>query len=168
MVKNNSEIDWKYVKEKLKELEMWSFAEKVFALIKQWFQIDMPFMVSDLNAEFYEEATEQILNNGVFGFQNNENKGNRIAQGKGNGKIYLPQMIRRSLKTIFLKYDYMILMPRYSYLEKRPYLLPAAWIHRGIVTFKNNGLKRVVGMLKSPFVRKELVEKRKKYFERWK
>lgn len=156
--RNNAELDWNYIERKLKEIGLWSFAQKVFDLNKRWFNVEVPLAIETMDEDFYLEVTEQILRNGVFGYNNAENRANKIVQSETDEKKYSSVMRKRLCNTVFLKYDYMILMPEYSFLKGRPILLPAAWVYRGIRTVKSYGIKRTFQKLKSPFVNKKMVK----------
>ena len=153
------------------QIGLWSFAEKIFSINKRWFNVEVPITLSSLGEEFYIETTEQVLQNGVFGYNNIENRANKVANNESNEKEHTNRllfMIKRFWNTVFLKYEYMILMPEYWFLKKRPVLLPAAWIYRGFRTLKSYGIKRTLHKLKSPFVNRKLIKKREQYFEKWK
>ena len=68
------DFDWSWIETELKKLGMWTFAERVFALNKHWFEVEPPVDVEEISEEFCSSATDLILKNGVFGFDNEDNR----------------------------------------------------------------------------------------------
>ena len=167
LTKYNSELNWNWITEKLKELEMWSFAQKVFALNCYWFQIQPPIEIREADQDFLLTATDQILKNGVFGFDDLSNRANRIAVGNQKEAPLIVGVLKRTFGVLFPKYQHMIRMPQYAFLKGRPYLLPAAWVYRGVYTIRHRGTERTKSVLAASFVSKETVDERKALFEKW-
>lgn len=89
-VLEREELNWPWIEKKLRELELWAFAEKVFALNEVWFGVAPPLGIEPVDQSFIGEATELILRNGVFGFDNKENKHNvavNIVKSEGSSFI---------------------------------------------------------------------------------
>ncbi len=131
LVAKKENIDWNFVSEGLKKIDLYEFAATVFAFLEIWFDISFPFKKEDLSEEFYYRAVKKIFADGVFGFDNEENKKNAITkriydQGIGTGKAKL-QYLRHCA---FPPMKRMLRLPYCSYLEKHRFLLPLAWIHR--------------------------------------
>lgn len=99
------------------------FAAVVSELCRRWFTGEKDETV--FSDDFYEKATATILANGVFGEQNAENAGNHMLNNvrtKGKFLTFLEQL--------FPSYQDFYYVPHYSFIQGRPYLLPAAWIYR--------------------------------------
>ena len=110
-VMEREDLNWPWIEEKLRELELWDFAEIVFALNEAWFGVAPPLSIEPTDQSFIEEATELILRNGVFGFNNEENKNNmagNIVKFEGGGFM---TRSRRVLHDVFYPYSDMIRMP---------------------------------------------------------
>ncbi len=118
--KAKPELDEKYIKEELKKLSLYEFYCNILKTIDVWFCDGEPNSHTEL-------ITEMIINSGAYGTSKNRN----IAQAVrylDSDKNYTAAKFKRffvmtfpSLKTMQLKN---------SYLEKAPYLLPAAWVIR--------------------------------------
>ena len=167
-VMEREELNWPWIEEKLRELELWAFSEKVFALNEAWFGIAPPLSIESVDQSFIEEATELILSNGVFGFDNEENQNNiavNIVKSEGSG---FRARSRRVLHDVFYPYSDMIRMPQYSYLKNRKILLPVAWIHRAVrAVFLRRADKTMKSIMQQAFVSDDIVEQRSKVLEKW-
>lgn len=124
------ELDWKYVWNELEKLELDRFAKNMFALAAEWFDVDLPEGVEQLDAEFCEQIGEIIFSGGVYGYCNRNLQDTQIRQQleeSSTGNMALLK-IKAMWRMVFPEYRY---MRRYmKSLEKRPYLLPAAWVIR--------------------------------------
>ena len=162
VLKNCKELDLKWIFEKLKELDMFDFADMCFALCNRWF--DTEFAASGIDDGFFEEATETIFANGVFGFFNEDNRFNASINRENAGKSRFSTVIRQ----IFPSYRNMAAMEQYAFLRKRPYLLPIGWVYRLFWGLKSGQRKRFGGKMDSIFVPKDKVDKRKEELKKWK
>ena len=163
LTKYNEALDWPWIEQKLKELDLWAFSEKVFDLNRRWFGISAPMTVEPVEDAFYKEATNELCSGGAFGTKSNN--GRRIAAHGYKHPVL--SMLKRAWGMVFVPYKNMIRMPQYSFLVGRPYLLPVAWIYRGWLTIKKKGMKSTTKSLQDSFVSKEAVEKQKTYIEKW-
>ena len=161
-------LNWPWIEKKLKELELWAFSEKVFALNEKWFGVVPPFIIEPIDQRFIDEATHLILSNGVFGFDNEENKHNIAVNIVRSEENFFLARSKHVLHTVFYPYSDMIVMPQYSYLKNRKYLLPVAWAHRAIRTvYLKKAVKTMKRIIQQTFVSKETVEERSKILEKW-
>ncbi|MBP3198778.1 MAG: nucleotidyltransferase family protein [Butyrivibrio sp.] len=167
-VMEREDLNWPWIVKKLRELELWAFSEKVLALNEVWFSVAPPFGTEPVNQSFIAEATELILRNGVFGFDNEENKHNiAVNIVKSEGSSFISRS-RLALHAVFLPYLEMILMPQYSYLKNRKILLPLAWVHRAIrAVYLRKADKTMKTIMQQAFVSNDVVEKRSKVLEKW-
>jgi len=135
--KNDEELDWIWIEEKLKELKLYRFAQTCSALIKCWFDIELPIDFTKLEESFEKQATETVFDNGIFGFHNGENANNRTFNEIRN--IVGPRWLGRSviiMKRAFPSYKYLCGGEQYSFLKGRPYMLPVAWLYRMYLMMK--------------------------------
>lgn len=165
LTKYNTELDWSWIEDKLKIVGMWSFAQRVFALNRYWFRIEPPIEVQEIDGIFLKEASEQILKNGVFGFDDLDNRANRIVVSRTKHPILF--VFKRTIDILFPKYIFTKRMPQYTFLKGRPALLPVAWIYRGYYTIKHKGMRRVRTMIETSFTTQKAIDKRKAMFARW-
>ena len=163
VTKYNKDLDWPWIERKLKELDLWAFAQKVFDMNRRWFGIVPPMTIEHVSDEFYQEAETEICSGGVFGYRGN-NARRVVAQSSNHAVL---SIFRRTWGMLFVPYKDMIRMPQYEFLIGRPYLLLAAWIYRGWLTIRKFGMKKTVRSLSAPFVSKDSIKEQKEYIEKW-
>ena len=132
MAKNEAGLDWEWILAKLAELKLDTFSTICFGFIKRWFGIAAPIEAVMPNEEFYELGTESIFLNGIFGFDNEDNRKNAAVNAARRGKWRKLSMLNQVREYMFPSYEYLINHEKYSYLIGKPYLLPITWIHRFI------------------------------------
>lgn len=160
VVIRKSNLDWDLISNDISYLHMNEFFNRVLNLIHSWFDIEVPKYSGFTDKEFEDKVTEDILNGGVFGFYNSGNEGNIAMRQVGkNGKHYLFINI---LQKIFVPYKQIAFLPEYHFLEGRPYLLPAAWIYRLFLKWKNRHY-----LVKKYIVNDEQVNARTEYLKEW-
>ena len=167
VTKNNKQLDWSWIEEKLIWLDMLEFARTVFALNNAWFGIKSPIMIKEIDDDFYLNATEQVFNNGVFGFNNDDNKDNyavNIVRENSNRKL---AMLCNAISKVFPSYKSLIIIPHYSFLKGKKWLLPVAWIYRLYRGVKNKHVSRGMKLVKTSFTSNETIEKRSEWLEKW-
>lgn len=151
VIQNVSTLDWPWIEEKLNELEMLEFAHICFALIEYWFGILAPVEYPNLEGNLLKKATEKIIANGVFGFQDKSNGiNNTINQLNNNGRITLISRVKLFWKMLFPSYHNMANCSHYKFIRGRAWLLPIAWGYRiyrmaiGKTTNAKTILKRIM------------------------
>lgn len=125
--KMKEKMNWAYVEAELEKLGLKTFLHHMEKLTSIWFE-------GAESTPFYEELTEFIVGSGVYGTIENYTV-QTVASADRN--VWLGQ-VKVWVSTIFLPYKWMKL--QYAYLEKYPFLLPAAWMQRIFRTiFKRKG-----------------------------
>lgn len=167
LTKNNTDLNWTWIKTKLIELDMWEFAQRIFFLNRRWFGIAPPISISKYSDEFLHDATKLIFFNGVFGYENGDNDWNSTVNNintpsnKGYG-------LRKFISALFPSYEIMSKLDYSSFVEGRKFLLPVAWMYRWMRALKG---KRATKMMKritrSSFVSKRKVQKRREVLKKW-
>ena len=160
-----SELNWPWIREKLEELELLPFAQVCAGFIHRWFGVVLPLEEKLPDHAFYEAATEAVLANGVFGFDNAENRVNSTANIARQMGYWRLELVRRTLRLVFPPY-HMMLKSRYGgFVENRKWLLPAAWVYR---LFRASG-PILRGQRDLPFhhVSGEQVRQRDEYLRQW-
>lgn len=129
--KTDKQLNWSWIEEELKQLELYRFAQTCATLIRTWLGIDLPIETLELEGSFIDRTTKMVFDNGVFGFNNKENINNSTinALRSLNGPRWLGRIII-ILRRMFPSYKFLCSGDKYSFLVGRPYLLPAAWIYR--------------------------------------
>jgi hypothetical protein len=155
------EINWQQAELWFKELGLEKFSQVCFALCKRWFCVEIPGAEAELQKEFYNDATEKILNNGVFGSIDKEYNENiifneaRFTKSTGTYSIF---------KLIFLPYNDMKGKSYCKFLIGRPWLLPVAWCWRCIYLLFSR--KNVVSYLKGAYS-SETKKKKEEMLSNW-
>lgn len=168
VVKNCHTLDKDWILEKLRDLDMLDFSKLCFALCKRWFDADMNGFDSDMDEAFYEEATETIFANGVFGFCSDENKANIAINDVGSGKNRYYTYFRSVWQNLFPSYKNMSAMQQYRFLRNRPFLLPFAWVYRIFLGIKMGRVKSFGKKIDTILVPKEKIDKRVEEMKKWK
>lgn len=164
VVMKNINLDWNWINEKLDEIELLPFARVVLSFIKEWFDVEGGLDFSSIEEDFYYEVTRKVFEDGVFGFNNEENKEAMVI----NETIKLGKFaqIKIFFKRVFPSYEYMCFTPHYTWVKKTKVLLPAAWVYRwfrGLMNFDSR-----MAFLKSSFVSNGKKEMRKDMYKKWK
>lgn len=138
-------LNFSYIWQELKKLKLDVFAENIFGLCDKWFGIKVPCVLTRIEDGSYESIAKYILEGGTFG-SNNRNEAIHLIMKqyeKANNRN-LAQFMAFFSK-IFLNYDGMKKI--YPILIKQPFLLPFAWIVRGVqcITKKR---KKTINILK--------------------
>ncbi len=71
----------------------------------------------------------------------------------------------RAIRVFSSSYNSLCVVPKYSFLKGKPYLLPIAWIYRFFVGRKRLGF--AVNDAKNSFASQHTVAKRKSMYEQW-
>lgn len=166
---NESGLDKAFILDELEKMGLLPFAKKVFFLTERWFGIPTMFDREEEQADdtFFAEATDWIFKNGVFGFQNEENRQATSANAVRGKKSHALATLGYAFKRVFQPYKTMVSTGRYPFLEGRPWLTPAAWVKRWIDSIKKRGLKSSGGLVGDAFVTKEYVAKREALYAKW-
>ena len=67
-------------------------------------------------------------------------------------------------KSLFPELDYM--RRGYGFLERYPWLLPAAWVYRWFYTARHK-FSQSKALLAEPFAKRSVIEERKQLIDRW-
>ena len=162
------EFDWAWIESELKKLGLWLFAKRVFALNEYWFEVAPPIEIDAMPEEFYTSATELVLKNGVFGFDNEDNRDNAAvnnvrAEGNCRGS-----MLKLAMRKLFPSYKVLITVSHYSYLRNRPYLLLVVWVHRMFRSIANRRVSRnMKSVVETSFVDQETIRRREEIYREW-
>ena len=125
-----TDLDWQYIRQELEKLQLLDFANAVLTLVKHSFGVESPLPLEPIAEDTWNTFLEFTLSGGIFGQVGRDSGSNSLkTQNRDTQKISrLGTFAKRlfpSAKTI---------QSRYTYLQDKPWLLPAAWIHRLIIT----------------------------------
>lgn len=168
VVFQHCELDWTWLQETLEELSLWSFFQICIALINRWFETASPFEPKQLDASFYEEAKEKIFANGVFGFDDVTNHESRRANDIlwHRGPRWLARM-KVLLGNVFPPYRVMRYVTFYAFVDRRPWLLPFAWIYRFFRSFRYRLTANGKALLNESMIPNEIIDVRKEALAKW-
>ena len=161
------QLHWDKICRELEKLKLLRFTESCYAFCRAWFGAEPPIPVKELAPAFYTSVTEKMFRDGTFGLENEQNAGARAAKEiSHSGGSYWLGAVKLTLRRIFPAYEDMNIVPRYAFLDGRPWLLPAAWVYRWVYVL---GHKRKQGkaLLLEPYEKKAVVEKRQQYIRDW-
>ena len=162
VIKNNPDLNWLWIEERLTELKLQGFAHACYSIIEDWFEITAPVSFRRADDETTQIVTEKILGNGIFGFDDDSNHNNKAMNTilMNSGSI-LAKRLRYFISKLFPDYMYMKRYPGCDFLEGRKWLLPLAWLKRLIYIIGNKDNDNRVETIKSTFTSEEDLKKRK-------
>ena len=165
--KNDSELNWKWIEEKLSEIKLRRFAQTCYGLIDEWFGISIPTDYPKLDQDFIILATNKVMNNGVFGFDDKSNRRNTMTNQmrKFNGPRWLFR-ISTLCKRMFPGYSFFRVSEEFKFLDGRPWLLPIAWYRRFCLRLKERPAVagELLGQIMTP---DSVVDLREEELKRW-
>ena len=129
VVAENAHVDWSILEDNLKKTGMLEFAKKCYGFIGRWFCIYSP-IIDLIDEDFFEEASQKVFTDGVFGFDNSDNKINISVNKVRNNKYPKLSLLLLSVKECFPSWKLLSGTSTYKYLRNNKLLLPIAWIHR--------------------------------------
>lgn len=167
LTKYNQELNWPWIEQELIKLGLLKFTQTVVTLCEKWFGVPAKIACPEMAEDFYEAATAKIFDDGVFGFDNEENNTNNVVNDIRATNRTKSTMLKRALGYFFPTYAEMQKSEHYSFLRGCPYLLPFAWIYRLFYGFAHRKQEKVTRRLKGSFISEEALEKRKSTLEQW-
>ena len=163
----SDDLDWQFIYMELEKLKLLNFVKVSFAMCRKWFSISLPIECKYVSEEFFEEATEKIFSDGIFGFDNRENHGAYMAKDlKRNENLGWFAMFLVMLRKLFPKENTLSHLKFYSFLFRHRALRPIAWIYRLIYS----AVKRFVPSIKTlfyPIAKRKEIGKRHEFMENW-
>ena len=167
LANNNKNLDWDRIKKDLQSIDLFEFAQSVFAYLNKWFEIESPFELPEISESDYEKSTVYIFNNGLFGFHNEDNDRFMAANRARNAKSAKLSILFNPVKVIFPGYKQLSASRKYEFIRNKPYLLPYAWIKRFFIMLKDHNLKQGMKMLNDSVVTEKYVKNREEFFKLW-
>lgn len=143
--KNREGMDWKYINNILKELEIFQFYNNIMLLGDVWFK-------GKKSNKVIEELEEYIIDSGIYG---------KIENHKTN--IVLESKRKTIIKLIFPQYN--VMCERYPKLLKNKYLLPYYYLVRilEIIFYRRTGKVELLKDIVSE--KQENIDRRKKLYK---
>lgn len=167
LMARNCDLDWEWVGKELEKLELLDFTRTCFTLCELWFQVKMPLGGRSLDGSFFDIVTEKTFQDGVFGLENRQNAGAQTAKEIKRGKKgYLSSALKLNIRRLFPSYENLRLIPWYSFVNERPWLVPAAWVYRFFYCLIRKR-KHSEELFLEPFNKKKIVKQRQSYLQQW-
>ena len=167
LIKNDTKINWKWTEDKLIEIGLFPFAKTVFFYINKWFGVTTPIAPAEVPEDVFDRSTDHVFNNGVFGFENKDNKDFLASNTVRQAKHPRFAMMVVAVKKMFPSYEELSTSEYYAFLKGKPYLLPAAWIYRVYRGVANNKISEGKEQISKSFVSTEYIAKREEMFKNW-
>ena len=169
LVVSRCEVDWDWVRKELEQMDMTAFAEMCFYFCKRWFGISAPLIAESVSEDFYEMSVNIIFENGVFGTDNEENANNyAMFQVRESGGRKKTVAVKRFFAMVFPEYNVMKEVRQYSFINGRPWLLPAAWVYRFMrVVLGKKDASALHKTVSSMQISEETLQKRNELLEKW-
>ena len=166
VMQNAPSLRWEWIAEKLDEIELSGFAGAVFSLIESWFGVRAPIPFEKLDPAFEKEVREKVFKDGVFGKNNAENERNymRDVFRRGKGPLFIQRLLF-FFCNLFPSYQSMKTYPGISYLAGRPYLLPAAYLHRFFLLLSRRDKKQTRETIRAGLMPKSELAARRRFLE---
>ena len=165
--KNQKGLNWSWIEQELRRIDLWEFASTAFAFCNKWWGVDVPLGLKNLDENFYYESTEFVFKNGVFGFDN-ENSSIHLVE-KQMRVASLPkflQIVRVVITKVCISYSAAVMLPYLSFVNGKKYLLPFAWIYRVFyVAIKKRGnISRAIKLI---FGSSEVIDYHRRLMDKW-
>lgn len=123
-------LDWDWVRQELEKLRLTEFANIVLHMVQASFGVESPIPLTTVEEETMRSFLEFTMAGGVFG-RAERDSGAESLQWHSRGKETVSRT-RTVLQRLFPPAK--TIENRYTYLQDKPWLLPAAWVHRLIKT----------------------------------
>lgn len=126
-------LDWSWFRSELEKLNFYDFTNMVFTFVKREFGVESPIPLRPLDEQIYQDFLDFTMAGGTFGKFGRDSAVIQLKMQDGDdedvnkGKTILRRFFPPASQ----------IERRYTYLQGRHWLLPAAWIHR---VFKNKNL----------------------------
>ena len=124
-------IDWVHFQKEIEKLQLSRFVNTVFSAVEEWFEIKSPILLTTIDPGFMDRFLTFTLNGGVFGFEGRSSTAMQLRKNTSGVSVNRATTL---LNRAFPPVKHM--KARYTYLQTKPWLLPAAWLHR---LFKKKG-----------------------------
>ena len=165
MIRNEKDLNWQWIDEKLKELDLSTFANTCFVFVEKWFHVSPCRFRVDIDPLFFEYSTEKILEDGVFGLGNTGNAKNHVINVARRSHKHGIEISKYLVTLAFPSYKSLVLNKRYSFIKHRPYLLPLAWLCR--LSYGSLNIRQTIGVMSKFIVKPNEIIERDKFLKEW-
>lgn len=120
-------LNFQKLYEDSKKLNLEQFFKTVICACSEWFQIDLPFEINDLNPATIDALKKYTFGADLFGKTRDKSIISLRNDEAGSKGSVLKDTLFPNAKKI---------EERYKFIKDRKYLLPVAWVARGFVNMK--------------------------------
>lgn len=118
-------LDWEKVARELEILGLRKFSNAVFTMVQKYLGIRSPVALMPMDEEALADFAELTMQGGIFGRNGQDSGTVSIREESRSGSISRSGTIAKRLFP-----SAQTIQSRYTYLQDKPWLLPAAWVHR--------------------------------------
>ena len=129
---NSGTLDFEKIYENSKKLHLDCFFKTVLLACSEWFQIDLPFEINDINPDNLEALKKYTFGSDLFGKTRDKSIISLRNDESGSKGSVLKDTLFPNAKKI---------EERYKFIKGRKYLLPLAWVARVFVNLKETPQK---------------------------
>lgn len=126
-------LNWEYVITEMRKLNLEYFLNTVLHAVQNWFGIPIPIVIEPVKEGVFEDFQNYTLSAGIFGFDKRETGLIKVRQQVAKGKRFSKQSA--FIHKLFPSAS--AIESRYTFLKNKHWLLPAAWVVRIFVTYKD-------------------------------
>ncbi len=163
---NAAALDLPRLRQGLEELKLTVFAGNCAALCREWFGAELPVESTALREDFLREETGKLFRDGTFGLENRENDAGTAARDIRRQGSYAAGAAVMIWRRLFPPYRDMQLVPWYSFVDGRPWLMPAAWVYRWMYCLANKR-EHSFALLARPVADKPQIDARTQQLKEW-
>lgn len=127
-------LDWAWIAGQLRKIALYDFACVVLSAAELWFGVASPAVFTPVSEELLAEFTEFTLAAGVFGHHDRDEALTKLKQEAQDAPASRAGVL---IRMAFPKAE--TIQARYTYLQDKPWLLPAAWVHRVVKNRSKTG-----------------------------
>ena len=121
------EVDWGWIQEELKKIRLAAFSNMALTFVERYFGVVSPIALDPVDEDALEALAVMTAGGGIFG-KVGLDSGVNVLKGQTENTTRIGAVLRRLFPVA------QTIQTRYTYLQDRPWLLPAAWVHRLIKT----------------------------------
>lgn len=133
MQRGDQNYDWDWIRREAESIGFFRFTRCCLALNERWFGVPSPYGGDCISDELFEDLTQKIFLNGVFGFENEANQIHAVEKVfRASSSNLTIAKLRAALRLSFPSYRDLTVSEKYAFLRGRPWLLPYAWVRRMI------------------------------------
>ncbi len=124
---NSNALDFEKIYEESKELNLDTFFKTLIFACCEWFEIDLPFEICDVNQDNLDALKKYTFGADLFGkIRDKSIISIRNDESGSKGSVLKDTLFPNAEK----------IEERYKFIKGRKYLLPVAWVARSIVNLK--------------------------------